>query len=163
MKNYLNKNERENIVMLTALLGFVQDIFQGWADRGSLTKNETTRLRSATTHLSKMVDSVIGRLDSGHVRVLLRDARNSKIFCLPTERADIKLKNFKEERSKETAVVNLEALNYIAEKALYHCSPCTEKDESCCVLRNCFTLLAIPVFDVATKGCPYKLKEEVAG
>lgn len=159
MKNYLNQNERSNVVMLCALIGFVkEEMLIPWDERNNLTTDEKRNLKTSITLLTKVYDSIKGRLDSKFSNQLARDAKATNIFCLPKDVAERKIQQYQENMKTETAEVSIEAITALAGKALDWCNPCDKTDHKNCMLKEIFLELTIPPYDPETDECPYKIK-----
>lgn len=155
MRNYMNAQEKQDYIMFCALLGYTQDVFEKWHKHGNMTKDEIKRWRTARTNLEKMSDSIMNRIDKSLSKNLMKLAKDTEIFCLPRERALIKLRAERDKHQNELCEVKLSTLEDLAEKALGHCDPCKEKDHNKCMLKKLFLELNIAPIDTDTKGCGY--------
>lgn len=143
MKSYLNKEERETFIKVATMTGYIEDL----ANMDFDTQNERKYFRSALTALNKASVHLINRLDSKFAAQLQREMRNNEIIIVSNSRAKMEL-----EESEKTK----EAVDLMAEKALYWCCECEEKNKKECLLAKAFRGLNIPEYD-KKQECPYEI------
>jgi hypothetical protein len=77
MKTYMNRIDREHHLMILVLSGITSN---SWLEKTScLTKEERKRIKTATTHLLRTSDSIVGRLEYDYARKIIKDAKNIEI------------------------------------------------------------------------------------
>jgi hypothetical protein len=76
MKTYMNRIDREHHLMILVFW----DYLNSWLEKTScLTKEERKRIKTATTHLLRTSDSIVGRLEYDYARKIIKDAKNIEI------------------------------------------------------------------------------------
>ena len=161
MKTYLNSEERKDMVMLFSLIGMLKEGFlEGWYKRGNLTKEEKKYMKSSITFALKVTDSIMSRIDGNLAQRLIRDIKSTELFCLPKSEATIKKERFeKEENFNYFIQVTKDAIDALAEKALYWCNPCSVEDCSKCEVRQIFRELDVEPFDYEARECEYRISK----
>ena len=156
MKNYMNREERNDYIMAISFAGQLKRMADEWQDRGALTNQEAGALRQSATRSVNALADIAARMDEKFVSVLLRDVDAVDIFCLPKDKARLVKDRYEKEHSEELCEVRLEALETLAEKAFYWCCSCTEEDKAACILRSVFTELAVPPYS-DDQECPFEI------
>lgn len=158
MKNYLNKQERNDLIMVQAIIGYINIAFEKWYERGNITKEELKYIRMARSLIKKAISGVRSRQDKDFNNKLKRDIDNIELLCLPKTKAQVMLEQYEKDKEEEMCLVHRQTLELMAEKALGNCDPCAE-DHTKCKLREAFIELNIPVFDPYSTTCPYMLSK----
>ena len=167
MKTYLNREEQEDLIYISGFIGHLKD----FVERDSKKKNPVLSSaasgwckRIASLTYSQILKPIVSNLDQKAIQQLRRSVNNSRIICLPNERADVYLARAKKEMTEEDMIINVETFNDCIEMALYACNPCkwkTEEERKNCSGRTAFMALNVPVYDEnAPAGvCPYMISE----
>ena len=160
MKNYLNRQEQNDMMTMLTLAGHCEDIVDGWDGRGNLAAPERKDLRTAKTLIMKAAKSIMKRLDIVQKQKLLRTADEWQVMCVPKDSAGQYRKRIEEDNKDLGIWCSEEALGGMAEMALIgSCCPCVkeEGERESCMCRQAFAELGIPPFtDSPADGiCPY--------
>ena len=163
MRTYLNKKERNDIVMFMCVFGHCDEVFaKKWFNRDMTTKNEQQYLKTAMTYMRKFMDSLEDRLDKDFRTRLMVDVKSTDIFCLPKTEAAIKQRLFEENEKKLIEENKAYEVLDLAQYALHCCNPCQCKEDSYkeCSLRKILMNLQVEAFDLeANEHCQYKISE----
>jgi adenylate cyclase len=146
MKHYLNRNDREHHITILVFWDYINN----WLKKQTaLTKEEAKYLKTASTLLRKISDSIILRLDKKFAEQLIREVTTTQLALI-----SIYDKNTIA-RSEETTI-KLDDLYDLASFSLENCTGCKCKDFSKCEKYKLFMRLALPVAQTETDGCPYE-------
>jgi hypothetical protein len=164
MKTYLNRDERSQFVMLCCLAGYLDENFikgdKSWAKRGSLTKEEQTKLEGATATIYEVMEKIVFRLDKVVSEQVVRDSKATEVFCLPKEKAWAKRQDYKESGYGDHIEVSRSAIDELAFKALEFCNPCNCEDESTCELKRIFEELELDPCDPENPRCVFQFRKK---
>lgn len=166
MKRYLNRQEQEDIVYLSAFIGQLQDMASrdGNKKQPMMDKNVSGWLKrvAALAH-NQVLCPIVDGLEPHARQQALRAAKGNKIYCAPNERADLFLERLKAEQTEEQCLINVNTFQDVLEMALYACDPCkckTEEERENCSGRLAFLALDVPVYDENAMGCPYLVSKQ---
>lgn len=163
MKTYLNRQEKEDYVMLAATQVAADGIIQRWGDHDNLTTQERARLRTAVTHIKQTMSAIANRLAPDQRMALVRAAKGTHCICVPNERQTTFNRRMEQEESTEKVLVLKDTLDALAEMAIDKCCcPCLHaEDKENCPCRLAFLELDIPVYDEnPNEGvCPWEVRE----
>lgn len=141
MKNYLNTEERDDMINLFGSQLTTRRTADAWQERGHLTKDEARQLRTAATLINKVFLSIVGRLKPGQAKLII-------------DRAD----RF-DRLGEDQYAVDRESLDKMIDGALATaCSPCTYNHDRHCPWREVFKEFNAPMYDSHANGkgkCPY--------
>lgn len=146
MKTYMNRIDREHHLMIL----IAWDYFGSWLEKTNcLTKDERKRMKTATTHLLRTSDSIVGRLEYDYAKKIIKDAKNIEIRI--TDRTSESLS-----RTEGGRYTDVEDLYDLASFSLKECIGCKEINHKECERYQLFMKLNIPVAQEQTDGCPYE-------
>ena len=154
MKKYLNKQERNDYIILCHFVSYV-DVVKKWIDYDIIDGDELKRLKTIYTHGKRIVNNIAKRLDDSQYQKMVRDMKDSELIVCTKTRATIK----RDEISKEKGKIIIAENDFLglAEVALIHCKGCNKTDYSKCVVRNCAMELQLPAVDpYVVDECQYK-------
>ena len=146
MKTYMNRIDREHHIFILV----AWDYLNAWLEKTNcLSPEERKRIKTATTHLLRVSDSLVARIDKDYAKKLIREARNIEISM--GYKSKIKRNN-----QEETLEIKLDDLYDLASHALTECVDCKDKNFKKCEKYKLFMKLNIPVAQEQTDGCPYE-------
>lgn len=146
MKTYMNRIDREHHLMIL----IIWDYLGSWLEKTNcLTKDERKRIKTATTHLLRASDSIVGRLEQDYARKIIKDAKNIEIRI--ADRTADRLKY-----SESGTYIDIEDLYDLGSFALRECKDCKKEPHKECKRYQLFMKLNIPVAQEQTAGCPYE-------
>jgi hypothetical protein len=146
MKTYMNRIDREHHLMILVFW----DYLNSWLEKTScLTKEERKRLKTATTHLLRTSDSIVGRLEYDYAKKIMKDAKNIEIRI--SDRINDRLG-----RTEGGRYIDVEDLYDMASFSLKECAGCKKANHKDCERYQLFMKLNIPVAQEQTDGCPYE-------
>ncbi len=146
MKTYMNRIDREHHLMIL----FIWDYLGSWLERTRcLTKDERKRIKTATTHLLRVSDSIVGRLEYDYAKKIIKDVKNIEIRI--TDRMSESLS-----QTEGGRYIDVEDLYDLASFSLKECIGCDRKGHKECERFQLFMKLNIPVAQEQTDGCPYE-------
>lgn len=146
---YLNKSKRENLIKILCLVSELEDTI-----KLDLDKDDMKNMKAGHTFLNKAMTGIMSKLERDHLDRLRKDASASEFLVLPKNRAKIEKDEWEKLRSEDQCVVNLDNLFTCAEKAMYWCRKCDEKDQNRCELRGVLESLDMPHYDEDQKCVP---------
>ena len=159
MKSYMNKQERDDYIMLSSLEGKATEILRNWSEHNSLAKDEKRYLKTALTYMDKVLGGILSRMGDEFLKPLIRDIKGTNLICIPKYKEKDYQKEYAQEYSEENCLVNRAALEYIMEKSAYWCCDCRETNKADCKLRACYMEVAMPIY-AENQECPYEIKKE---
>ena len=166
MKTYLNRQEKEDYVMLAATQVAADTIRVRWGERGNLTDEETAGLQQAADAIRDVMSSIVKRLAPDQGRALVRAAKSTHCVCVPDERQSTFNRRIAQEENSAQVLVRKVALDDLAEMAIARfCAPCLHADDKeHCHCRAAFLELDVPMFDEnpAEGVCPWEIVTEEA-
>jgi hypothetical protein len=146
MKTYMNRIDREHHLMILVFW----DYLNSWLEKTScLTKEERKRIKTATTHLLRTSDSIVGRLEYDYAKKIMKDAKNIEIRI--SDRINDRLG-----RTEGGRYIDVEDLYDMASFSLKECAGCKKANHKDCERYQLFMKLNIPVAQEQTDGCPYE-------
>lgn len=146
MKTYMNRIDREHHLMIL----IIWDYLGSWLEKTNcLTKDERKRIKTATTHLLRASDSIVGRLEQDYARKIIKDAKNIEIRIYDRLNASLK-------HTEGGRYIDVEDLYDMASYSLKECRGCRGKKHKECERYQLFMKLNIPVAQEQTDGCPYE-------
>lgn len=170
MKDYLNTEERNQIMVFMAILQMFsgnrgiagasgKNITEDWSSRNNMTKDEQKSIKMAQTYLKKFCDSVIARMNSQEQkniskRLIKFDFRLVDDFTLKKVYRDMK------DRLVNAVVPREQFGDWCNEIMHIHCKDCTKHFASC-DLHDIFEDNFIPESSWGLENCrfAYKLQE----
>lgn len=170
MKDYLNAEERNQVMVIMALLQLIRGqrsiqsvkikpIHEDWTERGNMTKEEHKAIKMAETYLDKFISSILTRMSSQETeqlnkRILKFDFRLVDDYTLQKVYRDMK------DRLVNAVVPREEFGDWCNEIMHIHCKDCT-KHFAQCELHTAFEDNFIPESSWRMENCrfAYKLPE----
>lgn len=157
MKDYLNKEETNNFLLIGTLLDTVSAIKDDWKKRSMLTKEEHKYLSTAKTYAEKFYLSVMNRLNPREAEKLYKRLMKFDIKVLD----EYTKKRLFGEFDKEYAVVKIpreEFEDWCEEIMEVNCKNCT-KHWGECRLHKIFEKNFVPESSCNLDNCRYAYKE----
>lgn len=151
MKDYLNSQEKENMVRLTH---YANDL-KTTLEFNTLNKKEKADLKRAFTYTKKTIESVLERLNPSALKNYFRTATNSRTYLHSYADVQINLKK-KSADSNACYEENKEYYNLIALIFDYNCKNCNRNGPECEIYKE-FEKQSIVEFDGTDKctNCKY--------
>lgn len=143
MKDYLNSDEKRNVVMIAALIGTMDDALKRWTD---LDKVEHKNLKTSLTYANKTLDGIYNKIQESDKQKVQRLASDMDVSMTA--------------KAKEIfAVIDKEdALNIAEMIDSSCCKKCNGSDFRKCRWRNILSLWGIDCIGL-NKNCEYSYKE----
>ncbi|SFJ26635.1 hypothetical protein SAMN02910355_1875 [Terrisporobacter glycolicus] len=156
VKQYLNKEERDNFLGFTRLGIYLRRRFEKW-DK-NLTSDERRRLKTALTNIEKAQISIISRLPKHEALKIAKASKDHDVRILTLEGAQALEKRAKQEYEKNLHI-KFEEMEIIATQILMHncykCkNPCNE-----CMYHSMMSRFLIPGLN-SEKNCPYSYNDK---
>ena len=154
MKKYLNKQERNDYIIICHLVSYLE-VAMKWIDYDVIDKGELARIRTMFTHGKRVINNIAKRLDYKQYTTTIRDMQDSELIVCTKARAIIKRSDISKDATK--IIINESDFYGLAEEALVHCKGCTKAEYNKCVVRNCAMELQLPAVDpYVVDECQYK-------
>lgn len=118
----LMTRQMQDLACATKLVIMLEEIFLKKWDK-ILHSHEKTSLKTAKTHLNKVIDNINFRMDKESAKQFLYLLTNTSLLNLPRKEVNESMKNLE----KDTRVIDF---------ALKNCNPCRDKDAVNCELRQ---------------------------
>lgn len=147
MVTYLNRRNKQNIMMVALLTGLLPAIEESLKLDGYTRKN----FRMAATWAKKGMDNILGSIELTQAKALIRAVKHNQLELVPD------YSKFSETVLKEST----NAMNVIAEVAMESkCRGCTIEDVEGCELRKAMINFDIAVLkeECAEGECPYYME-----
>lgn len=149
MSKYFSRFEREAFMVMICAF----DRLSAWAkdSKCNLTEDDRKKMEMAVNNVEEIFKGLADRLDEDYLRKIASDIKNIQIILEPKRVSD---------RVDESRI-KTEDLETIAEYALWRCQgenaleECGNYKE--CNLYKSLMEAGIPVANLDTNGCPYKL------
>ena len=163
MKKYLNAKEREQMVKLICVCQAAQDIIADWTSHDNLVVEERKYLRMGCAFINKAAEMIVRRLGALEGKKLIRTAHEVQITVIPRETQAAFRRRVEREAAEDGIWVSVNAIDDLAEMAMYACSPCrwqTPEEKAKCVGRSAYMALETPVFDSNPPDgvCPWEVR-----
>ena len=166
MKQYINRQEQDDLVFLTMLISKTADIIEREQTREKPLMDKqviTWAKRSNSLLLNQVIKPIVRNLSPEAKEKYLRSAKNNRVQCVPTETLEYYIKKARQERREEECIVKMDVLEDLAEMALYACNPCkwdNDNDRLKCKGRAAMIALDIPYYDNNATICPYLISKK---
>ncbi|AYE35281.1 DUF5651 domain-containing protein [Clostridium septicum] len=154
MKDYLNNEERKNIITILHLMTSGVILLEG----NTLTKDEKANLKRGFTFTKKAIENIKNRLNKNALNALDKDAKKSRVLL------DIYGATREYERRKQSDInaayeENRDYYKLVELILFYNCKNCSEKCNECEIYKE-FEERCIPEFEGAEKMgyCKYSYK-----
>ena len=156
MKRYLNRQERNDVMVLAAFLVFTEDLIANWTKLGK-SKELLKNARTCKTYANKVASFFIDNLDDAEKIRLLKDCKKHNVAAVLRSDHD------KLAKQKEIIPVVEEDLKDLTDHALVVCQTCGVVGDKVaqCRLRELPMNYAIPPFDLLAQPgqCQYKIPD----
>lgn len=162
LKDYLNTDERDEMIFLALTLDVMDRIITGWDKRDNLTKTERKNLKTSYAFGAKVLQSICGRLNSKAHEAFEKAALNSKVVLDMPSIVDI----YQKEKKATCQAAFDESKEYFDLVGLamhYNCNGCTKKCTSCQLYEH-FEEQMLPEFSLEKDrlpNCKYAYKREI--
>jgi len=159
MKRYLNRQEKNEVLELAALVSYLEEKF---LENKRKPKEYKTWAKYARTYIFKIMDAYMANLDQHEVERLVAGMKSREVTVL--YKTEAKREYEKMLKMESTVPVEADDLLDIVEQAINICVECekTGSEAQNCHLKKLFLKYDIePLDHHAPPGrCPYKYKEE---
>lgn len=156
VKQYLNKEERDNFLGFSGLGIYLQKRLDKWSN--NLTTDERRRFKTALTNIQKAQASIIDRLPKHEVLKIVKASREHDVRILTIEGARALEKRSKEEY-KQNLHIKIEEMEIIATQILIHnCYRCKTTCNKC-MYHGMLSRFLIPGLN-SENNCPYSYNEK---
>ncbi len=95
MKDYLNKNERVQLLFLKKYIDVIENIIEEWGDRNNLTKEESKALKMGKSWGLKAFNSIFERLNDSAAKTFWNSIKDAYINVQDKYAADLYYKKLK--------------------------------------------------------------------
>lgn len=157
VRRYLNKQERQDMVVLAGFLAFLENRIETWAKLGR-SKEKVKYSRMAFSFGNKVLKLVLNTLDPQEQDKVIADTKNYSVAAYAKTEAVREYERLKQ--LEENMVIPQEDWYDLADHALVTCRKCTLVGEAVekCNMRRIFIKHDVPPFDqYAPVGtCPFK-------
>jgi hypothetical protein len=168
MKDYLNNEERNQIMVIMAVLQMVtgekkmlgvdkKDMLKDWSSRNNLTKEEHKSLKFAQTYLKKFCESIYKRMGKQEQEALSKKIARFD-FRLVDDYTLQKVCRDLQNRLKNAVVPREQFGNWCRDIMEVHCKGCTKHYPEC-ELHTYFENNFIPESTWGLENCRYAYKE----
>ena len=156
LKQYLNKDERDNFLGFTGLGIYLKKRLDKW--ERNLTTDERRRFKSALTNIEKAQTSIMNRLPRHEAMKIVKASKDYDVRILTIEGAKALEKRAKQEYEKNLHI-KIEEMEVIATQILIH--NCYRCKTSCneCIYHNLLSRFLIPGLN-SENNCPYSYNEK---
>lgn len=156
VKQYLNKEERDNFLGFSGLGIYLQKRLDKWST--NLTSDERRRFKTALTNIQKAQASIIDRLPKHEVLKIVKASREHDVRILTIEGARALEKRSKQEYEKNLHI-KIEEMEVIATQILIHnCYRCKTVCDKC-MYYGMLSRFLIPGLN-SENNCPYSYNEK---
>lgn len=153
MKDYLNKQEANDFLLIGYINDTLEKIKKEWSERNFLTKEEATAIKYTQTYLSKFYKSVFDRMNPGFTEEMLKKLKKFEFRFLD----DYTMQQIMRDASNrmQNAVVPRPQFDDFCEQIINHnCENCT-KHFSQCDLYKLFHDNFVEESSWGLENCPY--------
>ncbi|GEM_PF-1777874 len=162
MKSYLNKDEKDSVLILESFVGFLENMIKKMED-SKKPKNIVKFAKMSKSFCYKVLDWMFEGLDQQYIHQLVKDIRKMEVITKYRNEAIRERKEM--ELLDSNTVVNTDDFNLIVEHALVicmQCKMCGEKAKNC-KLRDVFIRNDVAVFNLEAgfNQCPYQPESEL--
>lgn len=156
VKQYLNKEERDNFLGFSGLGIYLRRRLEKWGK--NLTSDERRRLKTALTNIEKAQTSIINRLPKHEAIKILRASKEHDVRVLTLEGAQALEKRAKQDYEKNLHV-KFEEMEAIATQILMHnCYKCKRLCNEC-MYHSMMSRFLIPGLN-SEDNCPYSYNDK---
>ena len=156
VKQYLNKDERDNLLGFAGLNIYLQRRLSKWGK--NLTTDERRRFKTALTNIEKAQTSIINRLPKHEALKVLKASKDYDVRILTIEGAKALEKRTKQEYEKNLHI-KFEEMEVIATQILMHnCYKCKRLCNEC-MYHNMMSRFLIPGLN-SEDNCPYSYNDK---
>ncbi len=156
VKQYLNKEERDNFLGFSGLGIYLQKRLDKWEK--NLTTDEKRRFKTALTNIKKAQTSIMTRLPKEEAKKIVRASRDYDVRILTIEGARALEKRAKQDYEKNLHI-KFEEMEVIATQILIHnCHEC-KKIYHECMYHNMMSRFLIPGLN-SEGNCPYSYNKK---
>lgn len=154
LKTYLSQGEREKLVFLWFMSGYIEDMLEKWTEIGNMTKEEHKYLKMSNTYTTKFVTAVLDRINEKEGKRIYNKLIGSRIEIKPIIPH---VEGNTSDKPTWTFKIDREAMDTIAEGVIAAwCKNCKEEDYEECPIRYIFEQTEVEKYDKFAKGCQYK-------
>lgn len=156
VKQYLNKDERDNLLGFAGLNIYLQRRLSKWGK--NLTTDERRRFKTALTNIEKAQMSIINRLPKHEAVKILKASKEHDVRILTLEGARALEKRAKQDYEKNLHI-KFEEMEVIATQILIHnCYQCKKLCNEC-IYHSMMSRFLIPGLN-SENNCPYSYNEK---
>lgn len=156
LKQYLNKEERDNFLGFSGLGIYLQKRLDKWSN--NLTTDERRRFKTALTNIQKAQTSIINRLPKHEALKIVKSSKEHDVRILTIEGARALEKRSKQEY-KQNLHIKIEEMEVIATQILIHnCYKCKTVCDKC-MYYGMLSRFLIPGLN-SENNCPYSYNEK---
>lgn len=157
VRRYLNKHERQDMVILAAFVAFLENRIGHWIKLGR-SKEKIKYARTCYTFANKVLKFVLDTLEPQEKAKVIDDITKYSIGAYFKTEAQREYDYLK--KLEENTIVQYEDFYDLADHALVICGVCKDEGSKVeeCRMRKLFIKYGVPVFDqFAPEGtCPFK-------
>lgn len=157
VRRYLNKYERQDMVILAAFAAFLENRIAHWAKLGR-SKEKLKYARTCYTYANKVLKHVLEPLDEREKAKVIGDTKTYSVGAFTKIEAQREYERLK--KIEDNMIVRRDDWYDMADHALVVCRSCSRRGDEvdACNMRNIFIEYDVPAFDqyAPTGVCPYK-------
>jgi len=157
MKDYLNAQEMNDVMLIGILLDKTVVIREEWDKRGNLTKEEHKTLKTAQTYLIKFYNSLISRLNTKEVKKMMKRTSDFELKIIDKYTLR-RLQGTWQEEMKIAHVDREEFEDFCDQIMQIKCKGC-KKHFSQCILYDIFYNNFVPESGWNLENCRYAYTE----
>lgn len=160
VRRYLNKQERQDTVILAGFLAFLENRISNW-DKLGRSAEKIKYARTAFTFGNKVLKLVLGTLDPLEQAKVIADTKNYSVAAFIKTEAQREYEHMK--KLEDNMVIPQADWYDLADHALVVCRTCASTGDAVvgCNMRRIFIQHDVPLFDQhALAGvCPFRQEE----
>lgn len=159
MKDYLNKDERVELLFLKKYLDSCEKLIESWGKRGNLTKEESKALKTALTWGLKGFNSIVGRQSPQTLKTFRNSIKESYVNIQDKFAIDMYRKKLSSDLN-DCYEMNKDYFTLVEFILAVNCNGCT-KDHKDCVFAEEFEAHCLPEptgYDLGNCKYAYKLE-----
>lgn len=130
MKDYLNKNERVQLLFFKKYIDTIEEILKEWSKKNNLTKEETKELKTARTWGLKAYESICVRLNDSAAKTFSNSIKEAYIHVQDKYAVEIYKRKIKSNLN-DCYEENKEYYRLVELLMYYNCRNCQKHCELC--------------------------------